>query len=249
MLKFAPMQLLWEHREGQQAGSTLYHYFDGTIGHYMAFNLAGEMVFHRMLNQVEASHAEVVQQEIGASRLLHLSMQTPFKAVPPAFKNSPIPELSQNTVCVDMNQDLCMCFNSGDPVSFALPFYLMSYHRHKLFDNYALTLVHGGKAMVAVYAGEQMLLLNAFSKANEAEVLYFTVAALKKAGIGVQSARVELLAEEHESHVLLELFRRFLNNAAYCPANLPYSLDQFPPQAHIAAIMHLMPQCALPEEI
>lgn len=249
MLKFAPMQLLWEHREGQQAGSTLYHFHDGTIGYYMAFNPAGDMVFHRILNQIEASHAETVKQEMGAVKLIHLSLKSVFKAVPTVFKSAPVPELSEKVACVDFSKDLSLCFHAADAVPLALPFYLMSQHRSSQFDQYVLVFVHSGKALLAAYSGEQLLLLNSYPVENEAEVLYFASAALKKAGIGIQNARVELMAEEHASHGIQDLFKRFLNNTAYCPANLPYSLDQLPPHTHIAALMHLMPQCALPEEI
>jgi hypothetical protein len=243
------MQLLWEHREGQQTGSTMYHFHDGTAGYYMAFNPAGEMVFHRILNQVEVSHSEAVKQEMGATKLINLSLNTAFKAVPTVFKSAPVPELSEKIVCVDFGKDLSLCFNVGDAVPFALPFYLMSQHRSSQFDQYVLVFVHSAKALIAAYAGEQLLVLNSYPVANEAEVLYFASAALKKAGISIQNARVELMAAEHASHGIQDLFKRFLNNTAYCPANLPYSLDQLPPQAHIAALMHLMPQCALPEEI
>ena len=243
------MQLLWEHREGLQADSILYHFHDGVVGHYMAFNSAGDMAFHRMLNQVEAVHAESVMHEIGASKLVQLSLNTIFKAVPPIFKTSPVPELSEKVVCTDLTPELSICSNAGEFVSLALPFSLMAHYRRSHFDHFVLVFVHNATALISVYVGEQLLLLNSFPVANEAEVLYFAVAALKKAGINIQNARVELLAEEHASHTIIELFRRFLNNTAYCPINLPYSLDQLPPQAHIAALMHLMPQCALPEEI
>lgn len=241
------MQLLWDFREGQPAGCRLFHFHGAGVGHYMGFNDSGSMVFHRMVNMPSADYTDEIISELNPSQVTWLAFDLPFRLIPPAFLGAPVPEIGEEKICRKAGDDWLICQPASQAISMALPFFHRAQTRCRGFARYVLIHVHDGNIMVAAFNQAKPLLLNLFPAGNEAEALYFATAAIKKAGYDTADARVEIMAEEHASHALLQLFKRFIRDVAYCPAELPYSLGQMPPHADIASLMHILPQCALQE--
>lgn len=241
------MQLLWDFREGQPAGCRLFQFHGAGVGHFMGFSDSGDMVFHRMVNMPDPSYTDAVKAELSPSAFFELSFSTPFRLVPAAFQGAPVPELGEETTCRKAGEEWLICQPPSHTIPMALPFFQRAQARCRGFARYVLIHVHDGNIMVAAFIQGKPLLLNLFPAGNEAEALYFATAAIKKAGLDTAETRIEIMAEEHASHALLQLFRRFIKDVAYCPAELPYSLGQMPPHADIASLMHILPQCALQE--
>lgn len=239
------MQLLWDHKDGSATGQTLYRYKGGEVSHYMAFAPDGRMVFHRMINQEPEGNTGEIMQETGCNGLVQLQYDIPFQLVPAAFSGAAVPGLPGLLSCHPVLSDYKLCHSGWPDIPMALPFFARATARAAAYKDYVLIHVHQESALVAFFRDGKPALFNAFPAANEAEALYFATAPVKKAGMNPAAMRIEIMAEEHAAHTLLQMFRRFLHDVAYCPVELPYALGQLPPYADIASLMHTLPQCVL----
>lgn len=239
------MQMLWDYKQGHAGEARLYICKGNELCQMMAFDVSGNMVFHRIFKNSPHDTIEKEIELIGAERVIYLSQHPYYALTPAAFRNSFHPEWGEANKTLPVNAEVSFSYIHELPLSY--PLYHIAQPRSAVFYHYVLCHVFDSQVTVAAFSGGQLLLLNTFPAGNEAEALYFALAPLKKAGIDTENARIELMAEEHLAHIHLNLFSRFCQDTAMCPLDLPYESGQFPPGADISALLYQLPQCALPE--
>lgn len=241
MLKFAIMQLLWDFKQGDSQGSKLYTYRYDERLQLLAFSPEGQLVFHRIINLAPDDYESKIAAELGCKTAVNAAYHSQYHLTPSAFSGTFHPAQGKPENCVHCNAEIDFCYSGALPL--ALAHYHIAAERCRFFPNYVLCHVHQGQVTVAAFQAGQLLLLNTYPAGNEAEALYFSLAAVKKAGIEADKIRLEIMAEEHVAHIHLDLFGRFCHDTALCPLELPYADDEFPPGADISALLYRLARC------
>lgn len=94
----------------------------------------------------------------------------------------------------------------------------------------------------------KLLIANRFPAENEAAVLYFSIAPLRKFDIDMENCSVKVFQNQDWMHVNKDNFSRYLPQAAPWKTQLPYPSDQYPPFDLESHLLMLTRQCALQEE-
>lgn len=95
---------------------------------------------------------------------------------------------------------------------------------------------------------EKLLLANTYPAENEAAVLYFSVAPLRKFGIEPAECNIQVLQTEEWMHRNKDNFGRYLPEATLWKIMLPYPDNQFPPFELESHLLLLTAECALQED-
>ena len=242
MQKFANMQNLWDYRHGDNAGARQFLYHDGETGHAMAFNVNGDMVLHQILKSESQDFFALFTDGT------MLGMNVPVTLIPAAFREAPLTETTTEQEQIPLSGDWVLSYPKNKAVPLLLPLFFLAKSKALQNKHYTLIHVHNNSVNVAAFSDGVPLLLNHFSAMNESEALYFALAPFKRAGIPVTEVVVEILTAENQLQPMLQLFGRFLSHVSAGKIDLPYPAGQYPPHSDISALMHLLPQCGLPEE-
>ncbi len=246
------MTRFWESRKTSTLpGSRLAHYYHGGILYALALDAAGDISLHLIEENENPNCAENLIAETGCTNAGEMLFDVPFVLVPEAFEKSRFegfPGLDVLSFTVEKGMHLQIAADGGRKCFHAaIPLYHIAKKNAEAYEYFVYTAVLQNHCLVHFFRNGKCELANVFPARNESEVLYFSVAPIKKAGLNVDQVRFEFLAEADETTRILKTADRFLPHASISRIELPYPAGEYPPYAHIAFLLYQFLQCELPE--
>jgi hypothetical protein len=235
---------LWEFKNSAITGpQKLVHYFSAGIFQALACQATGELGLH-----IIEENAVNARDLLSDAEAVEIKMDTHFALVPKPFRDTAIPGFNGNSIIQKLDDTTYIRFegNSGD-AHIAIPLYFEAKKRAALKANYLLAFLHGDHCFVLFFRNGALELSNAYPVSNEAEVLYYCMAAVKKAAVDVRNMHFDILGNQTKD--LLQVFGRFGGNAKNLQLELPYPTGEYPPFAAESFLLYQYLLCELPVDL
>jgi Protein of unknown function (DUF3822) len=246
------MTRFWENRKSINLQNTrLVYYSENGIQQALAIDVAGEIIFHIIEESTDDNSIERMLQEttcINAGRML---ISNPFMFIPEAFENTQFAGVEgDQTMTTLIEKGMCLRMaNMPKEKSFhaIVPLYFIAKTEAEKNSNLVYTCSLNGYSLVLFFRNGKCEFANVFETKNEAEIMYFAVAPIKKAGLNVDQVRFEFLSDAADARNILKAADRFLPNAGIARIELPYPAGEYPPHAVVSFLLYKYLQCELPE--
>ena len=253
-LNFALMaERLWNYKSGTPEGNQTLYYFQSK-GHSqaMAFDQEGNLKFHCIESTSEPGWVNRILEETGLKEAFRMQIEEPFLLSPKAFRTSTLNVGSENGSEVLLSSGLYLKLdtpleNTSHGVAALLSFG-QTRSKQSNFTDYVLLMNHGRTLILLLFHQGTLHLANSYPVSNEAEMLYFAVAAAKSAGVSVDKLEVEMVADTGVMPAVKKTFDRFLPHFKEAPLQLPYEDGAFPPFLAETWLLYQFSKCVSPVE-
>jgi Protein of unknown function (DUF3822) len=243
-------QRLWEYRKTAELDHALLaSAYSGGIYQVMATDETGNLLLH-IIEQVETEpQIEQILPNISSNRVTQMLSKNPFALLPKGFSQTQVPGWDSESVNISLSSQLSLAYPSTvkNTTHSIFPLYKYSVEQTKGHEHYMLCWVHDSLCSILYFRNGNCELANTYPAANESEILYFCMAAAKKAGADVRKVQFDILGDEVQS--LLLAFQRYIPNAVAAKIELPYPAGEYPPQASISFLLYQFLTCELPEVV
>lgn len=241
---------LWEFRKNSDlSGNRLvYSLFDGVL-QVMCTDDEGQILLHIIEENSTFPGPETFTGTKHTGEVLQMLIAEPFALLPKVFSHSGLAAPASDTSVTKLSDSLYLAYPQTANPAFhaAVPLYLISHERAQRQNHYLFCWVQFPLCFVFYYRNGQCELANSYPVANDSEVLYFCMAAVKKSGTDIRNVKFEILGEDTKS--LIQAFSRFVNTAENAKMELPYTAGEYPPHAPVSYLLYQYLTCELPEGI
>ncbi len=247
------MSRLWNSRRAAILPNSRMVYFQRNgIFHALACDAAGEIALHIIEENQDLGAASALLQQEGLSDAGLMLLDNPFILLPTAFENSDLPGFLPPTIkTTQVEKGLTIKVgNCAAEKNFhaIVPLYYIAKESAEKHKQLVYSCLIDGVLLVLFFRNGLCELANVYKVKNDSDILYFSVAPVKKAGLTVDRVHFEFLAETEELKSLMRTVSRFLPDASAAKIDLPYIAGEYPPFAPIAFLMYQYLQCELPAE-
>lgn len=241
---------LWEFRKNTDfSGNRLvYSLFEGVL-QVMCADEEGQILLHVIEENSSFSGAETYTGAKHSGEVLQMQIAAPFALLPKVFSHSGLAAPASETTVCKLSDSLYLAYPQTVTPGFhvAVPLFMISSERAQRQDHFLFCWVQFPLCFVFYFRNGQCELANSYPVANDSEVLYFCMAAVKKSGTDIRNVKYEILGEDTKS--LIQAFGRFVNSAQNAQMELPYPAGEYPPHAPVSYLLHQYLTCELPEGI
>lgn len=246
------MTRFWENRKSSNLENTrLVYCSEQGIQQLLAIDSATEIVFHIIEDGANDRTIQDIIIQTGCINAGKMLISNPFLLLPEAFENTQFEGLESNqTITTTIEKGICLRFEKlpNEKCFHAIiPLYFIAKTEAEKHTNFVYTCTLNGHSLVLFFRNGKCELANVFETKNEAEVMYFSVAPIKKAGLNVDQVRFEFLSDVSEARNILKAADRFLPNAGIARLELPYQAGEYPPHAVVSFLLYQYLLCELPE--